>query len=270
MDGQYERIRESAEALGLSLPEGEMASLAERLDMGERELAAVGAVLEHLAERKRQNKVDMYLKMSRLPLKAPKTFGNFDFSRLRGADCGAIGRLPAMANLYARRNLAFIGPEGVGKTHLAQAYARACCERGMQSYYIKARELRDKLVKAVKTGGEANVINTLVRANCLVIDEIGRCVFDKECTEIIFHVVDRRCEREDPSTTILTSNYGADKWGEFFTGSSTLLCTLDRIFDNATVFMLKGASFRGAGLETYAIETAPIAVRARPGTIQAK
>ena len=270
MGDPYEQIRESAEALGLLLPEGEMAALAERLDMGGRELGAVAGVFGYLAERKRRNKVEMCLKMSRLPLKAPKTFANFDFGRLRGDDRAAIEQLPAMANLYARRNLAFIGPEGVGKTHLAQAYARECCERGMQSYYIKARELRDKLAKAVKAGGEANVINTLVRANCLVIDEIGRCEFDKECTDIIFHVIDRRCEREDPNTTILTSNYGADKWGEFFTGSSTLLCTLDRIFDNATVFLVKGPSFRGAGLRTYAIETAPVAVKARPGAAQAK
>ena len=270
MGGPYEQIRESAKALGLSLPEDEMASLAERLDMGNRELEAVGGVLAYLAERKRQNKVEMYLKMSRLPLKAPKTFGNFDFGRLRGSDCSEIEQLPAMANLYARRNLAFIGPEGVGKTHLAQAYARECCERGMQSYYIKARELRDKLAKAVKAGGEGSIINTLVRTNCLVIDEIGRCTFDKECTDIIFHVIDRRCEREDPNTTILTSNYGADRRGEFFTGSSTLLCTLDRIFDNATVFLVKGSSFRGAGLRTYAIETAPVAVKANPGTAQAK
>lgn len=268
MGGPYEQIRESAEALGLSLPENEMAVLAERLDMGEREVDAVGGVLAYLAERKRQNKVDMYLRMSRLPLKAPKTFGNFDFGRLQGGDRAVIEQLPAMANVYARRNIAFIGPEGVGKTHLAQAYARECCEKGMQAYYIKARELRDKLVNAVKSGKESNVVNTLSRTNCLVVDEIGRCVFDKECTDLLFHVVDLRCEREDPNTMILTSNFGADKWGEFFTGSSTLLCTLDRIFDNATVFMMKGPSFRGTSLETYALETAPAAVKARPGTLQ--
>ncbi|MBR3312890.1 MAG: hypothetical protein IKG18_01990 [Atopobiaceae bacterium] len=98
MVGPYGRIRESAEALGLFLPEDEMAYLAERLDMGESELDAVGGVLSYLAERKRQNKVDMYLRMSRLPLKAPKTFDNFDFGRLRGTDCSAIERLPAMAS----------------------------------------------------------------------------------------------------------------------------------------------------------------------------
>ena len=140
----------------------------------------------------------------------------------------------------------------------------------MQSYYIKARELRDKLASSVRSGGGGCVTGTLARANCLVIDEIGRCVFDKECAELLFHIVDRRCEREGPNTTIPASNFGADRWGEFFTGGPTLLCTLDRIFDNATVFMARGPSFRGAGLRTYAVETAPVAAKTQPGIPQAR
>ena len=270
MSDLYAQISESVGALGTALPEDELASLTERLDMGERELEAVADVFAYLAERRRQNKVEMYLKTGRLPPEAPKTFANFDFDRLRGADRAAIEQLPAMANLYARRNLAFIGPEGVGKTHLAQAYARECCERGMQSYHVKARELRDKLASPAGSGGGGCVTGTLARANCLVIDEIGRCVFDKECTELLFHIVDRRCEREDPNTTIPASNFGADRWGEFFTGGPTLLCTLDRIFDNATVFMARGPSFRGAGLRTYAAGTAPVAAKTQPGIPQAR
>ena len=261
MTNSYEKICKSASELGLSLQESDMAALTDKLDMGERELDCVSNVLFFLAERKRQNKTDMYLKMSRLPLKSPKTFDNFDFDRLQAPDRSSIEQIRTMANLYARRNLAFIGPEGVGKTHLAQAFARECCERGLQSYYIKARELRDKLMSAIKMGKEKNIIRTLARTNCLVIDEIGRCSFDKQCTDLLFHIVDLRCERTDPNTIILTSNYGADTWSEFFTGNSTLLCMLDRIFDHATVFMVKGASFRGADLKTYALETPPISLK---------
>ena len=89
----------------------------------------------------------------------------------------------------------------------------------MQSYYIKARELRDKLASSVRSGGGGCAAGTLARANCLAVDEIGRCVFDKERAELLFHIVDRRCEREDPNTTTPASNFGADRWGEFFTGA---------------------------------------------------
>ena len=136
MSDLYAQISESAGALGTALPEDELASLTERLDMGEREPGAVADVFAYLAERRRQNKAGTYLKTGRLPPEAPKTFANFDFDRLRGADRAAIEQLPAMANLYARRSLASVGPEGVGKTHLARAYARGCRERGMQSHHV--------------------------------------------------------------------------------------------------------------------------------------
>ena len=110
----------------------------------------------------------MHLNMSHIPQKSPKTFEGFDFGRIRGKGGEALSQLPTLSNLYARRNLALIGPEGVGKTHLAQAYGRECCMRGMQAYYIKARELSEKLAKAVKLGSSANLVNQLVRPACLI------------------------------------------------------------------------------------------------------
>ena len=91
-----------------------------------------------------------------------------------------------------------------------------------------------------------------------------------KCTELLFHIVDRRCEREGPNTTTPASNFGADRWGEFLAGGPTLPCTLDRIFDNATVLVARGPSFRGAGLRTYAAGTAPVAAKTQPGIPQAR
>ena len=40
-----------------------------------------------------------------------------------------------------------------------------------------------------------------------------------------------------------------------FEEDATLLCTLDRIFDDATVFKLRGESFRGKKLEIVSLQT---------------
>ena len=199
--------------------------------------------------------IQTLLKMSRLPLKEPKTFDGFDFSHVHGKQVDALKNLPALTAVYAKKNLAFIGPQGVGKTHLAMAYGRECCMRGMKTYFLKATELNQKLVDAVKYGREGSAVNSLVKPTCLIIDEIGRCVFNKESTRMFFDMIDRRYNKEGPNIIIFTSNKGPDKWGEFFSEDSALLCALDRIFDDATVFMMKGDSYRGKKLETIAIET---------------
>ena len=144
---------------------------------------------------------------------------------------------------------------------MAQAYGRACCLEGFKAYYLKATELRDRLKKAADSGNTSRTVATLVKPSCLIVDEVGRCTFDKPCTDLFFDVVDRRYEKERPNTMILTSNTPTNNWDEFFTGDDTLLCTLDRLFDRASVFVMKGASFRRAELEIFSAESSPMAIK---------
>ena len=148
-----------------------------------------------------------------------------------------------------------------GKTHLAQAYGHECCTRGYKTYYLKASELRDKLAKAAEKGDTARALGTLVKPSCLIVDEVGRCVFDKACIDLFFDVVDRRYEKEGPNTLILTSNTPVNNWDGFFTGDDALLCALDRIFDKASVFVMRGPSFRGAECVTFSVESVPSVTR---------
>lgn len=259
----YAAVCASAAAVGLPLEPDELAALASDHDMGESELSALLAAFDYLGEKKRDASIETLLKLSRLPRKDPKTFDNFDFKRIQGRDAAALAKLPALADLHARRNVAFIGPGGIGKTHLAQAYGRACCMQGLKTYYIKASELRDRMHAAIRRGSPSRVVTSLVKPSCLIIDEVGRRRFDRECTDLFFDVVDRRYEKEGPNTMILTSNAVASDWPEFFTGDDTLLCTLDRIFDKASVFMMRGPSYRGKGLDTYSVEAVPQATKQR-------
>lgn len=259
----YGTVCEAASRLGLPLEAAELAALASDHDMGGAELAALATTLSYLAEKRRLASIETLLRLSRLPRKEPKTFDGFDFSRIQGRDAGALAKLPALADLYARRNIAFIGPGGIGKTHLGQAYGYECCMRGMKTYYIKASELEDRLRRAVLRGNASRVVGSLVKPSCLIIDEIGRCEFDKACTDLLFDVIDRRYEKEGPNTMILTSNAAPSTWDQFFTGDDTLLCALDRVFDKASVFMMRGPSYRGRGLDTFSVEAVPQATKQR-------
>ena len=252
-DSFFEEIHAASRILGYELSAEELARISQEENMGESELKAIDAVFRYMKEKKTDAIISMLLKTSRLPLKEPKTFENFDFDNLHGKSIETLKNLQTLSALYARKNIAFIGPPGVGKTHLAMAFGRACCIQGFKTYFIKATELNQKFQDARKYGREGSMISSLVKPTCIIIDEIGRCIFDKENTRMFFDLVDRRYNKDCPNAMIFTSNISPDKWGEFFSEDSTLLCTLDRIFDEATVFMMKGDSYRGRGQETIAI-----------------
>ena len=67
--------------------------------------------------------------------------------------------------------------------------------------------------------------------------------------------MDRRYNKEGSFNVIFTSNKVPALWKENFDEDDALLCALDRIFDDATVFTFKGQSYRGKHLETIALET---------------
>lgn len=254
----FETIASAASVLKLDFSSEEFAGFVEDHGLSEDSIEAVKSVFSYLKDKKQQTTVMTLLKMSRLPTKVPRTFENFDFSLLKGRDVERIKTLPSLSAIYSHRNLAFIGPAGTGKTHLAQAFGYSCCQHGMKTYFIKASELRDRFTAARRTGKTDSCLNGLVRPSCLIIDEIGHCAFDKESTRLFFDLIDRRYNKEGNFNMIFTSNKNPALWREDFDEDATLLCALDRIFDDATVFKLRGESFRGKKLETVSLQTGKV------------
>lgn len=251
----FEGFEEAARLLKLDISMAEFSSLAEERNFDGPQMDAVFQLLEYLRKKKTQSTIDMYLRTSRLPLKAPKTFENFDFSVIKGRHAEKLKALPTLNAIRAHRNIAFIGPPGTGKTHLAQAYGYECCMNCMKTYFIKMSELRDKLTTARRNGKVASCLNGLVRPECLIIDEVGHCGFDTDNTRLFFDMIDRRYNREGCNNVIFTSNKSPSQWKENFSEDDDLLCALDRIFDDATVFNIRGDSFRGKKLENITLST---------------
>jgi DNA replication protein DnaC len=250
----YEKIDACAGNLKLDFCGKELATIASDHHYTGEQLQAVSEVFGYLSAKKHETVINTLLKMSRLPTREPKTFDGYDFNRLHGDDIQALRSLPSLSDVNAGRNIAFVGPAGVGKTHLAEAYGRECCKQGMKTYFLKASELNDKFTIARKYGREAHTIQFLVKPTCLIIDEVGRCRFNRDNTAMFFDLVDRRYEKEGPHTIIFTSNKQPNEWAEYFDGNDDLMCSLDRIFDRASIFDIKGESYRGRACTTYAVE----------------
>lgn len=260
-DTSIKRIAElSASFIKIDLSEAELGSYFLRENVSEEIVKEIEKLFEYLKNKQKEMSIQTCLRLSRLPLKEIKDFKSFDYTRLKGKDLDTLKNLESLAPLYAGVNIAFIGPQGIGKTHLAMAFGNACCNAGLKTYFLKASELNDRITDARRNGRVDRLTSSLVKPSCLIIDEVGRSVFDVENTRIFFDIVDRRYNKEGPNSMIFTSNKEPGQWGEFFREEDSLLCSLDRIFDKAMVFVMRGESYRGRQLKTMALETVGVSV----------
>lgn len=86
----------------------ELAAVVEQNDMSDAEVLAVSKVFDCLLTKQEISTVNFMLRTSRLPMKVPKTFDNFDFSRITGKNVERLRSLPTLSALYARKNLRFL------------------------------------------------------------------------------------------------------------------------------------------------------------------
>ena len=106
----------------------ELATLASDHDMGDAEVGALAVMPDHCGEE--ETGVDRDAAQAEPAAEeGAQDLTDLTSRGYRAATRRRWAKLPALADLYAHRNVAFIGPGGIGKTHLAQAYGRECCMR---------------------------------------------------------------------------------------------------------------------------------------------
>ena len=201
---------------------------------------------------------EMMMRLSRLPQKDPKLFSSFDTSRLPDDSRKAVSNLETLSFIHACRNIIMVGPAGTGKTHLAEAIGNECCRRRMRTYFIKMQELKDRFRSSIISGSTGRLLSGFLKYQCIIIDEVGYCTFDKDETRLFFQMVDRLSTRGSGSV-ILTSNRDVSDWSEFFSDMDALECALDRLCDNAICISFSGESYRGRDRTSVSLDfTNPI------------
>ena len=249
----YKVFEQCIKDLKLHMEVEEFAAFVDNSNLSEESVNSIGKLLDYIREKKRLKAVEILKKLSRLPLKSPKTFNNYQFEDVRGKDIEKLRSIPNMAAIYENKNLAFIGKRGVGKTHLAMAFGLECCNLGLKTYFTTFSELNEKFTEARHLGTTGKVLSNLTKPSCLIIDEIDYCTYDLENTRLFFHLINRRYSKEGPNNMVFTSNKDPALWKDLFSEDDTLQCALDRIFDNASVFIMKGETHRGRNREIIAL-----------------
>jgi DNA replication protein DnaC len=236
----YARTREHLAYLGLATASEHLAAELERAGA---EQAAPVEVLERLlaaeVEATSARRLSGRLRFAHYPL--DKRLAQFEFDFQPSIDRSVIAELSTLRFVEEHRNALFLGPPGVGKSHLAIALGIAATEAGYRTYFTTAADLVGSLNAAHLEGSWTSKMRTYTGPSVLVIDELGYLPMDATSAHWIFQVVSRRYER---GSIVLTSNRGFGDWGAVFADQTVATAILDRLLHHATVVNIKGASYR--------------------------
>lgn len=231
-------------SLGVPCTQEEISSWAGECRVDEDCLSRMVSLLEAMGKEKDDRVFHTLMRLSRLPDKDPKTFENFDFSRLHDDKVEEIKSLQTLAFMYNGRNIVFIGDPGTGKSHLAIAIGRECCAMHKKVYYTTLQQLLVKLNKARDTDTIGRVVRYLAKPSLLIIDEFGNYDYEARDARLLFLIFNARYGVTGHSMVITTNELPSD-WGTMFRDEPTMEKSMDRIFDDSIVIQLKGESYRG-------------------------
>ena len=217
--------------------------LPELLEEASREDLTPVRFLERLVareyERKEERRIGMWLKMSTLP--PGKTLDGFDWSFQPRADRAKVEELATCAFARRAENVLFLGPPGVGKSHLAVALGVKAIKNGFRVHHYVLDDLIRVLQEEDTTGYQRRP-RRYRASSVLIIDEVGFRPLDRQEANLFFRLVSRRYER---GSLILTSNKQVGAWPEVFAGDEVLTTAiLDRLLHHVHVVQIDGRSYR--------------------------
>ncbi|MGN6243240.1 MAG: IS21-like element helper ATPase IstB [Motilibacteraceae bacterium] len=149
--------------------------------------------------------------------------------------------LTSLEWIHARENLTLIGPAGTGKTHTLIALGHAAVQQGQRVRYFTAAELVENLYRGLADNSVGKVIETLLRHDLIICDEVGFAPLDSTGSQLLFRFVAAAYERR---SLAIASHWPFEDWGRFLPDHSTAVSLLDRLLHHNNVVATDGESYR--------------------------
>jgi DNA replication protein DnaC len=211
------------EAVGNNLPHEEFLTL-----LFEDELA----VRKQRAIQRRVKKADFH---------DLKTLEDFDFSFNTSVKRPDIYDLAAGHYIREAKDVLFLGPPGVGKSHLAQGLGMNAIRMGFNVYYRSIFDLVRDFHREEQGLETDKILGKYLKPELLIIDDMGIKQLPNKAGEYLFEVIMRRHEKR---STIMTTNRPIEEWGKLINDVPAATAILDRFLQSARLIAINGRSYR--------------------------
>jgi DNA replication protein DnaC len=166
---------------------------------------------------------------------------SFPFKRQPGVNAKQIRALAELEFIPKAENIVLIGPTAVGKTGLASGLLLKAIQNGYRGRFIRAQDLFDEMYASLADRSTRQLLNSLIRIPCWLIDELGYVNLRPEQTNIFVKLMEERYRRHP---TIVTTNMDYPEWHSFLGNKALVDALLSRLRHQCHTIRIDGPSLR--------------------------
>jgi DNA replication protein DnaC len=198
-----------------------------------------------------------------------KTLDSFDWSFNPAIKKKAIFDLATARFIRENRDVLWLGPLGIGKSHLVQALGYQVIKAGFVVLYRSIFDVVRDFLHDEALAQEDKILARYLKPDLLIIDDMGMKHLPKRSGEYLFEIIMRRYETR---STMMTSNRPLEDWGKLLGDVPSATAILDRFLHHAEIIQITGRSYRLRNqgrvedAQPTAAEEAP--PRAKPATAE--
>lgn len=170
-----------------------------------------------------------------------KALDHFDWSFNPSVHKKEIYDLATCKFIREAKDVLFLGPPGVGKTHLAQAIGYEAIRQNFLVLYRSIFDLVRDFMKDEAFNQQDRNLRKYLKPDLVIIDDMGLKQLPRHSGEYLLEVIMRRYENR---STIMTSNRPLEEWGKLLSDVPTAGAILDRFLHHAQVIAITGKSYR--------------------------
>jgi len=182
-----------------------------------------------------------------------KSIADFDWDWPTEIDRQLIEELMQLGFIDDIANIVLVGPNGIGKSMIAQNITHQALINGYTVLCTNASAMLNDLAMRDTSTALARRLRRYTTPAVLLIDEVGYLSYDSRAADLLFEVVSRRHEQR---SIILTTNKSFTDWNEVFPNSSSVTALIDRLVHRAEIVKIAGESYRVKEAKERAAEKA--------------